>query len=38
MNPLAGYLPRQREIYLLHRGDGLTYQQIAEKLGIGRSR
>lgn len=28
--------PRQKEIYLLHLHEGLTYQQIAEKLGIGK--
>lgn len=28
--------PRQKEIYLLHRHEGLTYQQIAERLGIGK--
>ncbi len=28
--------PRQKEIYLLHRHEGLTYQQIADKLGIGK--
>lgn len=28
--------PRQREVYLLYMRKGLTYIQIAEKLGIGR--
>ncbi len=28
--------PRQKEVYLLHRHQRLTYLQIAEKLGIGR--
>ena len=28
--------PRQKEIYLLHRHEGYTYQQIADKLGIGK--
>jgi len=28
--------PRQKEIYLLHRHEGLTYKQIADKLGIGK--
>jgi RNA polymerase sigma-70 factor (family 1) len=28
--------PRQKEVYLLHRHQRLTYQQIADKLNIGR--
>ncbi len=28
--------PRQKEVYLLHRYERFTYQQIAEKLGIGK--
>ncbi|MBK6949894.1 MAG: sigma-70 family RNA polymerase sigma factor [Saprospiraceae bacterium] len=28
--------PRQREVYLLHRHERMTYQEIAEKLGISR--
>lgn len=28
--------PRQKEIYLLHRHERLTYDQIAQKLGIGK--
>jgi RNA polymerase sigma-70 factor (ECF subfamily) len=28
--------PRQKEIYLLHRQSRLTYQEIADQLGIGR--
>jgi RNA polymerase sigma factor (sigma-70 family) len=28
--------PRQKEIYLLHRQSKLTYQEIADQLGIGR--
>lgn len=27
--------PRQKEVYLLHRHEHLTYKQIAERLGIG---
>lgn len=28
--------PRQKEVYLLHRHDRLTYQQIADQLNIGK--
>ena len=28
--------PRQKEVFLLHRYEKLTYQQIADQLGIGR--
>jgi RNA polymerase sigma-70 factor (ECF subfamily) len=28
--------PRQKEVYLLHRHHKLTYQEIADKLGIGK--
>jgi len=31
---VAGLSARVREIYLLHRMDGLTYREIAERLGI----
>lgn len=28
--------PRQKDAYILHYHEGLTYQQVAEKLGVGR--
>lgn len=31
---LAKLEPRTREVFLLHRLDGLTYGEIAERLGI----
>ncbi len=33
---IAGLTSRQREVYRLHRHERLTYQQIADKLGIGK--
>ena len=29
--------PRQREVFLMHKFDGLSHAEIAEKLGISRS-
>lgn len=31
---MAGLSARMREIYLLHRLEGLTYREIADRLGI----
>lgn len=33
---LAELTPRQREVYLLHREEGYTYQEIAEQLHMSR--
>ncbi len=34
---IANLPERQKQVYLLHREDGLTYPEIAEKLGISKN-
>lgn len=36
-NVLSVLTPREREVYVLSRGQGLTFQQIASLLGVSRS-
>lgn len=34
---IAGLPERQKQVYLLHREEGLTYPEIAEKMGISKN-
>ncbi|MGP5279414.1 RNA polymerase sigma factor, partial [Pseudomonas helleri] len=36
-NVVANLPPRQREVFLMHKFDGLSHSQIAERLGITKS-
>lgn len=35
---IAELPPRRREVFLLHKIDGLSHSQVAERLGISRSK